>query len=112
MPELSIRLKSGQLSRLGFRAVDVLDGIQNAYQGTVAAQVFEGNRTYDIQVILAPQVRASIDQIGSLLLHNLGGQAVPLHELAAISQVSGRYQITHDGGAICRRCWSTSADDP
>jgi CzcA family heavy metal efflux pump len=98
MPELSIRLKSSQLSHLGFRAVEVLDGIQNAYQGTVAAQVFEGNRTYDIQVILAPQARASIDQIGSLLLRNLGGQAVPLHELATISQVSGRYQITHDGG--------------
>ena len=97
-PELSIRLKPEQLSRLGFRAADVLDDIQSAYQGLAVAQVYDGNRTTDIKVILAPEARASINQIGGLLLRNLDGRAIPLREIASIAQVSGRYQIAHDGG--------------
>ncbi|MEO6959134.1 MAG: efflux RND transporter permease subunit, partial [Burkholderiaceae bacterium] len=98
IPELAIRLKPHQLSRWGFRPVEVLDAIQSAYQGNVLAQVYEGNRTYGVNVILAPAARSRIDQIGALVLRNTDGLAIRLRELATISQVSGRYQITHDGG--------------
>ncbi|MEO5759824.1 MAG: efflux RND transporter permease subunit [Mesorhizobium sp.] len=97
-PELSVRLKSEQLDRLGFRSADVLDILESAYQGIAVTQIYDGNRTYDVKVVLAAQSRASVDQIGDLLLHNLDGQAVPLRNLASIEQVPGRYQIAHDGG--------------
>jgi len=98
IPELAVRLKPDQLSRWGFRAVEVLDAIQSAYQGTTVAQTYEGNRIYDVAVILTPAARADIGALGTLVLRNPDGLAVPLRELAAIDQVSGRYQITHDGG--------------
>ena len=98
IPELAVKLKPDQLSRWGFRPAEVLDAIQSAYQGTTVAQAYEGSRTYDISVILAPAARADIGEIGALVLRNPDGLAVPLRELANISQVSGRYQITHDGG--------------
>ncbi len=97
IPELAIKLKPDQLSRWGFRPVKVLDAIQNAYQGTTVAQAYEGNRTYDITVVLAHSARSKIDEIGNLMLRNPDGLAIPLRELANISQISGRYQISHDG---------------
>ncbi|TAM22146.1 MAG: efflux RND transporter permease subunit [Candidimonas sp.] len=98
IPELAVRLKPDQLSRWGFTPVGVLDTIQSAYQGTTVAQAHEGNRSYDIAVILSPMARKDISQIGSLMLRNPDGLAVPLRDLATLRQVSGRYQITHDGG--------------
>ncbi|HDR9482335.1 TPA: efflux RND transporter permease subunit [Burkholderia aenigmatica] len=98
IPELDVRLKPDQLSRWGFRPVDVLDAIQSAYQGATASQVYLGSRTYDVVVILSPDVRRSFADVGALMLRNPDGLAVPLRALATIGQVSGHYQITHDGG--------------
>jgi Cu/Ag efflux pump CusA len=98
IPELDVRLKPDQLSRWGFRPVDVLDAIQSAWQGATVAQTYEGSRSYDVTVVLAPAARKDLADVGSLMLRNPDGLAVPLHALATITQVSGRYQITHDGG--------------
>lgn len=98
IPELEVKLKPDQLSRWGFRPVEVLDAIQAAYQGTTVSQIYQGSRTYDVAVVLAPAARMTLGEIGALMLRNPDGLAVPLRELATISQVSGRYQITHDGG--------------
>jgi CzcA family heavy metal efflux pump len=98
IPELAVKLKPDQLSRWGFRPLEVLEVIQSAFQGTAVAQAYEGNRTYDVIVILAPFARADIGEIGTLVLRNPDGLTVSLRELANIGQVSGRYQITHDGG--------------
>jgi CzcA family heavy metal efflux pump len=98
VPELAVRLKPDCLSRWGFKPVEVLDAIENAYQGATVAQAFEGNRPYDVTVILAPAARRDISQIENLMLRNPDGQAIPLRELAHISQVTGRYQIAHNGG--------------
>ena len=107
IPELDVKLKPDQLSRWGFRPVEVLDAIQSAYQGATVTQAYEGSRTYDVTVILAPGARKTLGDIGSLMLRNPDGLAVPLRELATIGQVSGRYQITHDGG---RRMQSVSVN--
>ena len=97
-PELSVRLEPAQLSRYGFRPVEVMDAIQSAYQGVTVAQEHDGVRSYDVSVILKPSDRQDIGQVGALLLRNPDGLMVPLHKLAELRQVSGRYQITHDGG--------------
>ncbi|WP_034301987.1 efflux RND transporter permease subunit [Herbaspirillum sp. RV1423] len=97
-PELDVKLKQEQLSRWGFKPVDVLDTIQSAYQGVPVAQAYQDNRIFDISVMLAPAARANIAQIGALPLHNPDGMMVPLSELASIVQTSGRYQITHNRG--------------
>lgn len=98
IPELDVRLKPAQLSRWGLRPVEVLDAIQSAYQGATVSQIYRGSHTYDVVVLLAPKARRRLDDIGALTLRNPDGQAVPLRMLAAINQVTGRYQITHDGG--------------
>ncbi|WP_350357470.1 efflux RND transporter permease subunit [Paraburkholderia fungorum] len=98
IPELDVRLKPDQLSRWGFQPLEVLDAIQSAYQGSTVAQTYDGSRAYDVTVVLAPDARRNLADVGALMLRNPDGLSVPLRELASIGQVSGRYQITHDGG--------------
>ena len=98
IPELDVKLRPDQLNRWGFRPVEVLDAIQSAYQGATVAQIHQGSRTYDVVAVLAPRDRATLASVGALIMRNPDGLAVPLRDLASIRQVSGRYQITHDGG--------------
>jgi Cu/Ag efflux pump CusA len=98
IPELDVKLKLDQLNRWGFRPLEVLDAIQSAYQGTTVSQIYQGSRTVDIVEVLSPRERATLAGAGALMLRNPDGLAVPLRDLATIRQVSGRYQITHDGG--------------
>ena len=98
LPELAVRLRPQQLTRWGFTPVKVLNAIESAFEGTTVAQVYEGNRIYELTVIMAPDARRDLGQVGALLLRNRDGLAVPLSELATIGQVPGRYQITHVNG--------------
>jgi Cu/Ag efflux pump CusA len=96
-PQTAIRLRSDRLLEFGFQPVLVLEAIQAAYQGANVAQSYEGNRVFDVDVILAPGARQNPEQIGSLMLQNADGGRVPLRQLADIESTSGRYSIEHEG---------------
>lgn len=98
IPEFDVRLEPDALARWGLKPVEVLDAIQAADQGTTVSQIYDGSRTYDVVVLLAPAARRTLRDIGTMTVRNAQGLAVPLRALATIRQVSGRYQITHDGG--------------
>ncbi len=95
-PELSVRLRPLDLQKWGFAAVDVLDSIKTAYQGNVVGQIYEGSRVFDVSVILEPQLRKSIPDVGGLLLKSPAGLYVRLNQLADIQETAGRYGILHE----------------
>ena len=97
-PQLVIRLRQDQLTRFGFEPVDVLEAVQAAYQGATVAQIYAGNRVFDVTVSLSPANRESPAEVGSLPLRNSQGVMVPLKQLADIYQSIGRHQIQHTGG--------------
>jgi CzcA family heavy metal efflux pump len=97
MPQFVVRLRPDALARWGFDAVQVLDVVQTAYGGEIAGQVYEGNRVFDVSVILTPEVRDSVSEIGSLPLRGPDGNYVQLRQLADIFETSGRYMILHEG---------------
>ncbi len=97
MPELTIALRKPDLERWGFDPVSVLDVVRAAYQGDVTGQVYSGPRVTDVVVILDAKHRNSITDIGNLPLRSPRGQYVPLKELATIYELSGRYQVQHQG---------------
>lgn len=97
-PQLVIRLRPDQLTRYGFLPVDVLDAAQAAFEGVRASQVYQGNRTFDITVLLDQADRQGPEQVGALPLRNAQGLTVPLGQLADIEQSIGRYQIQHSSG--------------
>jgi CzcA family heavy metal efflux pump len=95
-PRIGVRLRSERLKQFGFRALDVLDAIDTAWQGSIVGQVYEGNRVFDVDVILDPARRASISDVGDFLIQNAEGLRVPLRELADVFPTSGRYSISHE----------------
>jgi CzcA family heavy metal efflux pump len=96
-PRLAIRLRADRLTQLGFRPLEILDAIDTAYQGTVVAQTYEGNRVFDVSVILPAADRQDPETVGSLMLVNAQGVRLPLHELADVYPTTGRYSILHEG---------------
>lgn len=93
----AIKLRTDRLVQFGFRPVEVLDAIQTAFQGSVVAQTFEGNRVSDVAVILNEPERRDPESIGGLQLRNAQGLRLPLRELATIYRTSGRHSILHEG---------------
>lgn len=96
-PQLAIRLRTDDLVRWGFDPVEVLDAVRIAYQGDRVGQIYDGNRVFDLSVILDPQHRKTIADVGTLPLRNSAGTYVRLRQLADIYETSGRYVVLHQG---------------
>ena len=107
IPELVIRLHDDALSRWGIAPVDALQAIQTAYGGTTVAQVYEGNRVFDVSVVLGPRLRRDPAQVGELSLANPQGLRIRLDTLADIYQTTGRYLILHNAA---QRLQTVTAD--
>ena len=97
VPTIIVQLRRDRLTQFGFRPVEVLDVVQTAYQGRVAAQTYEGNRVFDITVILDAAARRDPERLGALVLRGRDGSRLPLAELAHVYSTTGRYALFHDG---------------
>jgi CzcA family heavy metal efflux pump len=97
MPELVVRLRPADLARWGFDPIDVLDTVRVAYSGNVVGQVFEGNRVFDVALILGENERSSIDSVANLPLRAPSGTYIRLRDVADVVQSAGRYVILHEG---------------
>ena len=96
-PEISVRLRKADVARWGFDPVQVLDVVRIAYGGEVVGQIYEGNRVFDLSVILASDGQPAVSEIGALPLRSPDGNYVMLSQVADISESSGRYVILHEG---------------
>jgi Cu/Ag efflux pump CusA len=98
MPQVTVRLRKGDLIRWEFDPVQVLDAVRTAFGGDVVGQIYEGDRVFNVSVVLAPQQRNSVADIGALPLRSPAGNYVTLSQLADIAVTNGRYIILHQGG--------------
>lgn len=96
VPTMSIRLDHAALASYGLTAQDALETVQTAFAGTTIAQTYVGAQTVDVVVILAPQDRGRIEQLGNLLISNARSRVL-LGNVATIAMVDGRSNIRHDG---------------
>jgi Cu/Ag efflux pump CusA len=94
-PQLTIRLRQGDLERWGIDPVSALDAIRTAYQGDTVGQLYDGNRVFPVIVIFDAESRAGIDQVADLPLLTPSGSYVRLKQIADIFEGSGRYQVLH-----------------
>ncbi len=97
LPEVTVQLRPERLQRFGFRPVEVIEALETAYQGATVAQVYEGNRVFDVTVVLTPDARRAPETLASLELRNARGLLVPLGELATVRLGNGRYSVAHEG---------------
>jgi len=97
-PQLGVNLSSSALSRWGFHPLSVLNALRTAYHGDTVGQVYDGDRIFNVSVILPPKDRNSISDVGKLMLRSPNGVDVPLRSLGRIHEDSGLHTILHEGG--------------
>ena len=96
-PRVMIRLRPERLTQFGFRPLEVLEAVRTAYQGDAVAQTYEGEKVFEVVVILEPSARQQPEAIGDLLISNAQGGQMSLKQLADVFLTTGRYAILHDG---------------
>lgn len=96
-PQVVVRLRPEMVQRWGFDPVQVLDAVRTAYNGDIVGQIYQGDRVFDVSVILDPSDRRTVAEIGDLPLRGPDGNYVPLQQLANIYETTGRYIIQHEG---------------
>jgi len=96
-PFLRIDLQHDRLDQYGFTTSDVLETVQTAYEGAVAAQIYDANRVVNLVVRLPASDRVDPETLGDLLIRAGSGVTVPLKELATIGLSEGRTSIMHEG---------------
>jgi cobalt-zinc-cadmium resistance protein CzcA len=93
LPMLQIRADRARLARYGINAEEVMAAVQATRQGKPVGYVFEGQRRYDLKLIVPPSGQRSED-FGRLPIGASDGQLVPLAQLATISHEDGPAQIS------------------
>ncbi len=96
-PLLEVRLRLERLAEWGLKPMEVLNVVQTAFEGKVVGKHYEGNRVYDVAVMLPPELRRHVNHVRKLPIRTPDGVTVELQQLADISQVGGRYNILHQG---------------
>ncbi len=94
---LQVHLKPDQLAYWGLQPGQVLTALQTAYTGYTVGNNIEGNRVYDIDVVLKPELTKKPELIGEIPLKNKDGQLIPLKQVTEIYHTEGRYNILHQG---------------
>lgn len=95
--ELSVHLRPHQLSIYGLQAADVLQTINAAYHGSVAADLNQADRSIPVVVRVAG-AQNEPQSVGKLLVRGQDGAIVPISAVADIEMVSARSLINHQDG--------------
>jgi CzcA family heavy metal efflux pump len=95
--ELHVELLPQQLAIHGLPAADVLQTVNAAFHGTVAAELNQADRSVPVAVRIAHQ-RADPSAVGALLLRGRDGALTPLSSVARISMPLARSVVDHQDG--------------
>jgi cobalt-zinc-cadmium resistance protein CzcA len=91
-PVISAVVDRQRMARYGVRAEDALTVLQASREGVRVGELYEEHRRFDIRV-LAPPSAPNAEAIGELFVETANGSAVPLREIAAISEGDGPIQV-------------------
>jgi cobalt-zinc-cadmium resistance protein CzcA len=95
-PQIVIRPDRAALARLGVTVNAFLDAVETGVGGSVAGQVFEGIRRFDVFVRLMEDQRRQIEQIRRLPIRTNAGALVPLSQVADVDVFVGPKEISRN----------------
>ncbi len=98
LPQVRITLDRDAAARYGLNADDVSDLISSGISGGPLAQIFVGERVYDVALRISSESRDDPAKIGNLLLTTPSGAQVALSQIASIELRSGESTITREMG--------------
>jgi cobalt-zinc-cadmium resistance protein CzcA len=96
IPQLAITADREAAARYGINIADISGLIQTAIGGTPMAQVFVGDRIYNVTARVPNAAANNIEAIGQLPLTSAGGAQIPLKQVAHIGLAMGESTISHE----------------
>jgi len=98
LPVMTIEPRREVMARYGLSINQLQDLLATALGGTVANQLYEGDRRSDIVVRLAEPLRTDVDGLSALPVMLAKGNFVPLGEVAELKLNTGYNQIYRENG--------------
>jgi cobalt-zinc-cadmium resistance protein CzcA len=84
------------VARYGLEIADVNGMVDNAFGGSVATQVLEGERNFDLAVKLRPELIENLDSIRAIPLFGSNNEVITLGQVADVGIHSGFARIYRD----------------
>ena len=98
LPIMTIEPKREAMARLGLSVQEVQDMLSTVLGGSVAGQIYEGDRRADIVVRLAESLRTDTDSLSNLPVMLPEGGYVPLSEVVELNLSTGYNQVYRENG--------------
>ncbi len=95
-PQLQVRANRGKLAHYGISIQEFNQFIELAFAGEKLAEIYEGQRSFDLVIRLNKNYTENIEQIKSALIDIKNGKKVPLEEVAEIVSVGGPNSISRE----------------
>lgn len=95
-PQLQLRANREMLARYGITIEDFNRFIGLAFPGEKLADIYEGQRSFDLVLRLNRNYTDNIDQVKSALIDTGSGGKVPLEQVAEIVSVGGPNSISRE----------------
>jgi cobalt-zinc-cadmium resistance protein CzcA len=98
-PQIQINIDRAAIARVGLSISDVQSVIETALGGSVATQVLEGEKTFDLAVKLIPGAVSDLDAIRSIPVFGANGERLTLGSLAEVGVRSGFARVYREENA-------------
>jgi cobalt-zinc-cadmium resistance protein CzcA len=92
-PQIQARVNRQAVARYGLGIGDVDSLVQTAFGGTVATQVLEGERSFDLAVKLRPEAVANLDEMRAIPLFGSNNEIITLGQVADVQALNGFARI-------------------
>jgi CzcA family heavy metal efflux pump len=96
IPQIQIRAKRQMLARYGITIEEFNHFVEMAFSGEKLADIYEGQRSFDLIIRLTKDYTETIDGIKQALIDTHDGKKVPLEQVADIVSVSGPNAISRE----------------
>lgn len=96
--QLVINVRREDAARYGINIADINRLLELAIGGKPVGTLYEGERRFNIVVRYPRQMRATVDDIASMLVLTASGEKVPLSQIADVQLVEGQTIIARQDG--------------
>lgn len=96
VPSIEMHFRPEDAARYGITVADFARVVSAGFNGAVASQVLEGQRTFDLFVRFPEEFRDSPERLGSVLIDAPSGAKVPLSQIATVVTEQTPYFINRE----------------
>ncbi len=96
VPQLQIRADRARLAFYGITVQQFNDYVQAAFSGEKVAEIYEGQRSFDLILRLKPTYTMTMDGVKNALIQTADGQYISLSEVAEVVSASGPNSISRE----------------